>query len=560
MVELHRIHGPPGCGKTTKIAAWARRACEVFGPDAVALCSMTKTAAHEIRSRGLPVPSDQVGTLHALCYRALGRPPLYLEHIEDWNQRHPRYSLSSSVPGVDEEQPDGPRGNGAGDDLDARLGLLRARMTPERLWPSDVRAFAKAWGAWKEELGVLDFHDLIADALAANVPPPGGARVLFADEAQDLSAVEHALLRQWAPQTEYTVICGDADQSLYGWRGGDPEVFLDPLPAGPGAEHPLTQSYRVPEAARAYAAKWIGQCSQRFPVDYHARVDEHGAVVNGALARTQTTLKQVEIVDLVMAELQRVEGQVMLLASCSYLLAPALAKLKANGIPFACPYRTRNGSWNPMRGAVDRLAALLAPALSPGWEEPTLWTAPELWAFLEHARADRTMARGLKGVLKSRAAEEKGKRWKGKEVEAKPLTLDEVRGYMLPDALASLLDVVNAPRDQVYARACAWIDGHLTPAHRKRWDYALAILRRNGTAGLFNEPRVVVGTCHAVKGGEADSVILSPDASPAAARAWAQGGRGRDDVRRTFYVGMTRTRDRLTILGSASGYPGAIPI
>lgn len=553
MVELHRIHGPPGCGKTSQVAAWAARACERFGPERVALCSMTRTAAHEIRSRGLPVPAENVGTLHALCHRALGRPPLYLDHVADWNARHPRLALSGAAD-IEDGDGDGLVRTAVGDELESKLALMRARVIPQGLWPADVRQFSNAWEEWKSDLGVSDFTDLIEDAYEADVAPPGNAAVLFVDEAQDLSALEHRLVRRWAESTDFTVICGDADQSLYGWRGGDPEVFLRPLPEGPGAEHPLTQSYRVPESVRAHAARWIERCSERYPVEYRARRDKQGSVVNGALLRASVSLKQDALVALIERELDRIEGPVMLLASCAYMLTPAIATLRQAGIPFHCPYRVKQGAWNPMRGAPRRLADALAPAFVPGWEEPRLWTARELWSLLEQCDAKSTVKRGMKGLLESAAKQE------DKSGQGVPLSAEEVAAFMLDEPRAALIDAVRSRSEDVPKKLTAWLRSNLAATHASKWGYAIEIMRRAGISSLVDVPRLVIGTCHAVKGGEAESVILSPDGSPAAARAWNAGGRAQDDVRRTFYVGMTRTWSRLTVLASANGYPGALPI
>jgi superfamily I DNA/RNA helicase len=60
-------------------------------------------------------------------------------------------------------------------------------------------------------------------------------------------------------------------------------------------------------------------------------------------------------------------------------------------------------------------------------------------------------------------------------------------------------------------------------------------------------PRVVVGTIHSVKGGEADVVYLFPDLSRAGDAQYQRMGPPRDSVVRLFYVGMTRARHTLYI-------------
>ena len=98
----YRLHGPPGTGKTRALAdIWVPRAAKRFGSDNVVICSLTKTAAAEIASRDLPIPRDNVGTLHALAFRALGRPTIAEGEIAAWNEAEPLYRLSGARPSVD---------------------------------------------------------------------------------------------------------------------------------------------------------------------------------------------------------------------------------------------------------------------------------------------------------------------------------------------------------------------------------------------------------------------------------------------------------------------------
>jgi superfamily I DNA/RNA helicase len=70
---------------------------------------------------------------------------------------------------------------------------------------------------------------------------------------------------------------------------------------------------------------------------------------------------------------------------------------------------------------------------------------------------------------------------------------------------------------------------------------------RGGPKALNESPKVIVGTVHSVKGGEADVVFLFPDLSPAASAAYQRHGPQRDAVIRLFYVGVTRARKTVYI-------------
>ena len=95
-----RVFGPPGTGKTTWLVKQVRRAAEKYGGEKVLCCSFTKTAATEMVNRITPpdeeplIPDSSVGTLHAICYRALGSPTLAETKISQWNAEHPDLGLS----------------------------------------------------------------------------------------------------------------------------------------------------------------------------------------------------------------------------------------------------------------------------------------------------------------------------------------------------------------------------------------------------------------------------------------------------------------------------------
>lgn len=516
-----RLHGPPGCGKSHALATrWVPDAAERFGGSRVVICSLTKTAAKEIASRDLPIPSDNVGTLHALAFRAMGRPPIAEAMVDEWNEANPMFRLGTSSP--NEENPEIQRSS-VGDELMTLAQVLRHTRTPRSKWRPDVAAFDKKWRAWMQETGCLDFTALIEKAIDEVDTAPGHPAVFVVDEAQDCSQLELDLVRKWASAAEYVVLAGDGDQAIYGWRGASVKAFLGTdIPEE--ANYHLTQSFRVPRAVHLEASKWISRASFRYAVHYEPRDFE------GEVTTTRGSSKNVEpLIEDVMRDVQRGKT-VMILGSCAYMLRGVIAVMRREGIPFHNQFRPSNVAWNPLRGGAARLRNYLRPDAEMYGEAARVWTWREAANWVEILRA--------RGVLPA-----SGKTWiqqQAKEDDRARAMIEEGDGRA----------VFGDSWDQMFREfdsgdPLAWLHSRVMPSKAKTMEYAFAMARKQGKSSLLEDPKITIGTIHSVKGGQADVVYLLPDLSPSGIREWTTPGEGRDGIIRTFYVGMTRAREKL---------------
>jgi hypothetical protein len=98
-----------------------------------------------------------------------------------------------------------------------------------------------------------------------------------------------------------------------------------------------------------------------------------------------------------------------------------------------------------------------------------------------------------------------------------------------------------------------WWCAHISAAYRNRIQFPASVVARRGTEALVEEPKVVIGTIHSVKGGEADVVYLFPDLSRAGADQYQIAGPPRDSVIR---VSMSVPRAPGIRSTSASPQPG----
>jgi len=532
-VTEFRLHGPPGTGKTRALAeSWIPKAADRFGGERVLVCSLTKTAAAEVAGRTDAVPRHNVGTLHAHCFRALGTPTIAESKAGEWNALHPALALTGvGRPSIEEPDLDIDTRGGRGDELMARAQVLRHRLIPRDDWPEEVAGFQATWDAWKTQAGYLDFTDLIEHSLEAIERAPGDPAVLIVDEAQDSSALEIALVRRWGERADYFVLAGDGDQAIYGWRGAAASAFY-------GSEIPternyhLRQSWRVPRAVHHIATQWIAQCAHRYAVDYEPR--DHDGQARSLRATASNPRELIDDIELKLAE----GRSCMVLVSCAFMLDRFSRALRARGVAFHNPYRKSNGAWNPLRAA-PRLVDFLRGSRRAFGDTQRTWTWRELQRWLDLVRSEGTLVRGAKAQINRHLVD---------AISAQTRTqAEDLVEIFDREALASLAVAMAGGADEV-----AWLEERALASKVRLIDYPGRVYKRGGVVALSAAPKLVVGTIHSVKGGEADVVYLAPDLSPAGMRHWLARGDERDSVVRTFYVGMTRAREELVLLGRAS--------
>tara|TARA_R110000782_G_scaffold259110_2_gene349295 strand:+ start:8297 stop:10177 length:1881 start_codon:yes stop_codon:yes gene_type:complete len=586
--EFHLI-GPPGCGKSTALATrWIPRAVERFGTSGVAVCSLTRAAATEIGSRGLDIPRERVGTLHSFARKALtdglGVPELAQDatRLQEWNEGPAKarssLQLSSGAPRLG-DQPGATQdssgrhvragekwsssgGTASGDDALALVETLRHRCVELEHWPQAVMPFWNAWCDWKIERQLFDFTDLIDKAVEYGSEPPThdsqSIGCLIVDEAQDLSALEMKLVRQWGSMVPVLVLAGDPNQSIYGFRGADAHAFHDPKTFPAERTFYLRQSYRLPPAVQDYAEAFLSKASDAMPVEYKPRAD---AEVGVEIVKKRSSLclsQPAELVDDIKAELKRYDStfdmspndRVMVLATAAYMLKPLIQELRREGVPFWNPYKLSDGSWNPMRTAQSHFLSLFGPLredMSPDDADPETrnWTWGELNRWLSSVTSKGLVRHGMKKICAEQAKKRAGQVLDGADLARVFADPAFVKNELLPM-------LADPARER---EALSWYSSQLNAAKKKSLQYALNVAK-HGVAQLRFDPRVIVGTVHSVKGGTAGTVYLAPDLSMASAKTMGKRA-GRDALVHTFYVGMTRASRRLMLVApSLAGQHG----
>lgn len=497
MIE-RRIYGPPGTGKTTRVKRLVAELIDSgVDPHDIYATSFSRAGAAELVER-VGLPAKNVGTLHSFAHRALGLHvgDLANDRLEEFSKQHILYRMGSRY------NPDPLDFNGSDFAFDERapgarllnkLNIYRNLLVDPSAMPSDVQAFAKVWTAWKKAEGLYDFVDLVEVVSPAQLPE---GEVLICDEAQDLSPLELKKLRIWGESFEQLVLAGDPNQAIYSFKGVEPEAFMLPkLPRG--QVEVLGQSHRVPVAVHDLAQGW-----QQFSFKYRPRA------VPGKLVRASAAAQSP---DLFLERFMEGDGTRMILASCSYMLADIRQYAMREGIPFHNPYQPDKNKWNPL----DQYLGTRIANFGPGT------TNAELWSLVKDLPAKLYAERGAKGMLKALAKAEPNE----------PANSHRWLSTYLLNALNS-----RDPR-LLHGLYQSQLPGDIG----KHLKYTLQVLAKYG-ASAIEKPRLVIGTIHSVKGGEADRVLLFPSQSQA---AWRDYHQQPWPTRRVMYTGITRAKSEL---------------
>lgn len=522
-----RVLGPPGTGKTRYLIRQIEKAAEKHGADNIVVASYTRTAAATLIGRQATIPNENIGTLHALCYRSLGSPEIAEINAASFNEEYPASAISLASNGKMDEMAADAVFETEGDRHLATYNLYRAKCMDLALMPKSTIEWVKRWDLWKMRNKFIDFTDMIDIVRIIGDPLPGEPQIGIYDECQDFNRLEFRLLRHWAQFQEYVILAGDDDQTIYTFTGASPDAFMDPeIP--PENKRILKQSYRLPRVIHRYSQEWIQQITNREPKEFNPK-DEEGKIIYSK-STYKTPQWAIEY-----AANQAQEGKTtMILTSCGYMLNNIKDCLRDFGLTFHNPYRVTRSDWNPLgnfnpeKGGKRittraRIIAFLNETLSVSGKP--YWNMQDLSRWLELVR--------IKGVLKKGAKEKiieildsQAGMYSGSEE-------DFYREIFEDFALEKALD-----------RNIPWFRSVLLAAKAKVVEYPLKIYEKHGLEALRSRPRIIIGTVHSVKGGEADNVILFPDVS---LNAMTEYQKNRDPVIRTFYVGMTRARENLVI-------------
>ena len=125
----------------------------------------------------------------------------------------------------------------------------RERFPAARAFARYAQAVARQFLQAKHRMNAVDFDDQLraAEKLLRSGNARQSFRYVIVDEVQDTSRIQSNIIQAlWSDETNL-VICGDKKQSIYTWRGADPQVMPDLEKAilkNGGTQEILQTSYR----------------------------------------------------------------------------------------------------------------------------------------------------------------------------------------------------------------------------------------------------------------------------------------------------------------------------
>lgn len=571
----------PGSGKTTVIIQRIRRLTEKMGvsPYRILVITFTKAAAEQMKTRYAALQGKMgvmFGTFHSIFFRILRQACGYsLEQVLSEDERRntmQKLVTEARISVQDQEE--------YIQQFFSQYSLMKNQLqdvsdfVPEGLPKDEFVALTKKFDGWKRRNEKIDFDDMLTECYEVLSQDEKTRKMwqdrfdyILVDEFQDVNRAQYACLQMLAAPKNNLFVVGDDDQSIYGFRGASPSFMLDFPKDFPGTEKVfLDVNYRCSGRIIRLASQVIGTNMSRYEKNIKGDRDL-GERINVFVAKDSG-----EEAELIAQKIARLLEEGMPIEEIAVIF-----RTNIQGGAFAralfrrgIPYHLRDGGFHLYDHWIARdLAAYLFLAENRDSDasllrivnKPKRYISKDLLAEAEQMpygllrnlhvcpSLQKWQAEHLESLEEDLRQIQKRKPYEALRYVRKVVGYDEYLSDYAAYRKASLSNMIENA-DEITETAKGTESG--TEFVRKMEELSRQMKEQSKQKG--NTHGVTLTTFHGAKGLEFGAVFLPSLAEGIIPYEKGRKGSALEEERRLFYVGLTRTKDRLFLSFTENRY------
>jgi len=234
------IHAGPGSGKTFTLVEKIKSLLKKYSPEQLIVVTFTEKAAKEIHNRmNIQTPSPFWGTFHSISMHFLNQ--IYQKNLTLISDSDILHIIQNTIEhyNLDLQPPNALKM------ID--FYLSRGKFSAD--WNKDMDLVLQQYLTFLENNQLIDFNTLIHKAaLLIKNNPIKNFEYILVDEVQDCNPVQFDWIATLAQFAKGLFLIGDYNQSIYKFRGAEPENILNiakHFPQISFEQNHLEKSYRL---------------------------------------------------------------------------------------------------------------------------------------------------------------------------------------------------------------------------------------------------------------------------------------------------------------------------